>query len=275
MFVETTEDYPDGKPCWVVLSCGQERMVNMLSSLIIRLIGVALILLSAPSFADFVGIYAGVGGWDNSFDGDVVSDVDVDGELGLSGDTANSLYVAFEHPIPIIPNIKVARTTLQDSGTGVISAEFEFEGTPFNISQPVSADLDVDLTDLTLYYEIWDTGFDFDVGVTARNYKGELLIDQVMQDFDEYVPMGYVAGRVGLPFSGLFLGAEANVTTYKGNTASDYSVRLGWETSSFIFPEFGIEAGYREIRLETDEDSLGIALDIGLEGVFVNLVAHF
>jgi outer membrane protein len=247
----------------------------MLRKSIFRLIGVALILQSGPSFGDFIGIYAGIGGWENNFTGDIVSDVNVEDELGFSGDTANSIYVALEHPIPIIPNIKVARTTLQDSGMGTISADFVFEGIPFTISQGVTAEIETDLTDLTLYYEIWDVGFDFDLGLTARNIDGEIKIDQVTQAVDEYLPMAYVAAKFGLPFSGLFLGAEAYGTSYEDNTWTDYSVRLGWETSSFIFPEFGIEAGYRKIELETNEENLGINVDVGIEGVFLNLVAHF
>jgi outer membrane protein len=250
-------------------------MDSMTRILIVRLIGVVFMLLSASSFADFVGVYAGAGVWNNDFTGDVVSDVDIEDELGFGSDDANVVYVAIEHPIPLIPNIKVAQTALQTSGTGTISANFEFEGTPFTISQDVSADLDVDFNDLTLYYEVWDLGFDFDVGLTARNSKGDLQINQTTLSFDEYLPMVYVAGRVGLPFSGLFLGAEANVTNYKESSGGDYSARIGWETSSFIFPEFGIEAGYRKISLETDAEDLGVDLDIGIEGAFLNLVAHF
>jgi outer membrane protein len=242
---------------------------------VVRLIGLALILLSTPSFADFLGIYAGVGGWDSEFTGDVVSDVDVEDELGLSSDISNSFYVAFEHPVPLIPNVRVARTSLQESGMGTVSLGFVFEGVPFSADQDITADLDLTYTDFTLYYEIWDVGFDFDVGLTVRQLDGSMQIDDVIEDIDEYLPAVYVAGRIGLPFSGVFLGAEINGISYSGNTIADYAVKIGWETSSFIFPEFGIEAGYRNIGLETQEEDVGVAVDVGIGGVFVNLVAHF
>jgi len=247
----------------------------MLSRSVVSLIGVVLILLSTPSFADFLGIYAGVGAWNNDFTGDVVSGVDIDDELGISSDTANSLYVAFEHPVPFVPNIKVARASLKDSGNGTISAGFVFEGVSFPLNQNVTADLDLTFTDFTLYYEIWDTGFDFDVGLTARKFSGEMQIDLVKESIDDYLPMVYVAGRVGLPFSGVFLGAEVNALSYSGNTLADYAVKIGWETSSFIFPEFGIEAGYRRFSLNTEEEDVGVDVDIAVGGVFINLVAHF
>jgi|TARA_Y100000310_G_scaffold345766_2_gene469598 outer membrane protein len=225
--------------------------------------------------ADFVGIFAGGGMWNGDFTGDVVSDVDVEDELGISSDSANYLYVALEHPVPLLPNIRVARTSLQDSGSGVVSVDFLFEGSPFTASQNVAADLDLTFTDLTLYYEIWDTGFDFDIGLTARKFSGQMQIEQVKESVDEVLPMVYVAGRVGLPFSGVFLGADANVISYSGSKLADYSVKIGWETSSFIFPEFGIEAGYRKFSLNVDEDDAGVDVDVGVGGAFINLVAHF
>ena len=102
-----------------------------------------------------------------------------------------------------------------------------------------------------------------------------MQINQVKEGIDEYLPMVYVAGRVGLPFSGLFLGADVNAISYSGSTLADYSVKIGWETSSFIFPEFGVEAGYRKFSLDVDENDAGVAVDVGVGGVFVNLVAHF
>lgn len=225
--------------------------------------------------ADFIGVFAGGGVWNSGFTGDVVSDVDVDDELGISSDTANYIYVALEHPLPLIPNIRIARTSLRDSGMGTIAGGFTFEGTAFTASQDVTAELDLTYTDFTLYYEIWDTGFDFDIGLTARKFSGEMKIDQVKQNVDELLPMVYVAGRVGMPFSGFFLGAEFNGASYSGNTVTDYAVKIGWETSSFIFPEFGIEAGYRKFSLNADEEDGGVNVDVGVDGFFVNLVAHF
>ena len=247
----------------------------MLARSVVSVIGVALILLPSTSSADFVGIFAGGGVWNSDFSGDVVTDVDVEDELGISSDSANYLYVAFEHPVPLIPNIRIARTSVQDSGMGTISADFVFEGTTFPVNENVTADLDLTYTDFTLYYEIWDTGFDFDLGLTARKFSGEMQINQVKEGIDEYLPMVYVVGRVGLPFSGLFLGADVNAISYSGSTLADYSVKIGWETSSFIFPEFGVEAGYRKFSLDVDENDAGVAVDVGVGGVFVNLVAHF
>lgn len=247
----------------------------MLAGSVVSLIGLALIVLPTPSMADFVGFFAGAGIWNNDFKGDVVAGVDVDDELGISSNTANYIYVALEHPLPFVPNIRVARTSLRDSGMGTISADFMFEGNAFTGSQNVTAELDLTYTDFTLYYEIWDTGFDFDIGLTARKFSGEMQINQVKVRIDEYLPMVYVAGRVGLPFSGLFLGADINAISYSGNTIADYSVKIGWETSSFVFPEFGIEAGYRKFSLNGDEEDVGVNVDVGVGGAFVNLVAHF
>ncbi len=241
----------------------------------LRLMAICLVMVPTMAMADFVGVFAGGGIWHTDLSGDVVSGVNTESELGLSGDSANYLYVALEHPVPILPNIRLARTSLQDSGQGTITSDFLFEGSAFIIGENVATDLDLTHTDVTLYYEILDTGADFDIGLTARSFNGKLRIDQVSEGIDGYLPMVYVAGRFALPFSGMYLGADVNALSYSSNTLADYSVRVGWETSSWIFPELGLEVGYRKLSLDLDESDADVDLDVSIDGAFINLVAHF
>lgn len=84
---------------------------------------------------DFLGLYLGVGYWGSEFSGDVVDGVSVGNELSVDEDTGLHIYAALEHPIPVIPNTRVARTGIEDSGTGTLSSNFTFEGQNFTAGQ--------------------------------------------------------------------------------------------------------------------------------------------
>ena len=87
--------------------------------------------------------------------------------------------------------------------------------------------------------------------------------------------MLYAHGKFGLPFSGMYLGAEANAISYSGNRVLDYALKVGWETENFILPEFGIEAGYRRFGIEGDEGDIDVGVDVAVDGFFINLTGHF
>ncbi|MCB1646277.1 MAG: TIGR04219 family outer membrane beta-barrel protein, partial [Pseudomonadales bacterium] len=137
-----------------------------------------LLMAAVPSaYADFIGIYAGAGYWNADFSGNVIDGVSVDSDLNIDSDAGNYIYAAFEHPIPFVPNIRLARTGISDTGTGTLNSSFVFNGTTFTVDQTVRTEIDLTHTDLTLYYELIDTGMDVDLGLTARYLQGEVSVD--------------------------------------------------------------------------------------------------
>jgi len=238
-------------------------------------VAIAALILPTIAQADFIGIHVGGGAWNSSFGGDIIADVSLDGDLNIEGDTGTYIYAAFEHPVPLIPNIKLARTTLEDSGTGTLSTNFDFNGTSYVVNETVMTDLDLTHTDLTLYYEVIDTGFDLDLGITARYFGGEVRVNGNREDLDVVLPMLYGRAKIGLPFTGTYIGGEGNIVSYSGNQLSDLEVHLGWETENFIFPEFGIQFGYRRFTLDVSADDADVAVDAQADGAFINLTGHF
>lgn len=236
----------------------------------------ALLSLPVAAHADFMGVFAGGGAWRADFSGDAINgSVNIENELGLSDDLSNYFYFAAEHPIPVLPNVRLERTSVADSGTGTLVANFEFAGQTFGADQAVNAEIDLTSTDVTLYYEIIDIGMDIDVGLTARIFSGDVIVDTATESLSGGIPMLYARGKFGLPFSGVYFGADINTIAYKDNQLTDYSLTLGWEIENFILPEFGIEGGYRAWTLDLDEDDFDVGVDMDLDGFFVNLTAHF
>ena len=132
--------------------------------------------------------------------------------------------------------------------------------------------MDLSHTDLTLYYELIDVGMDLDLGLTARYLEGEVELNNVRESAEVLLPMIYLRGKFNLPFTGTYIGGQVNAASYSGDSILDGDVKVGWQTENFIFPEFGVEAGYRQFSIDADESVL---IDLEMDGVFVNLTAHF
>jgi outer membrane protein len=238
------------------------------------LIAFTCLLASAGASADFVGLYAGAGYWGQDFGGNVISGVSAVNDLGVSGSDGNYLYVALEHPIPPVPNIRVARTMIKDTGTGMLSTNFTYQGQNFTTGQTVSSDIDLTNTDVTLYYEIIDTGVDLDLGITGRFVRGEVAVDSAQHGVSAALPMAYAHARVPMPFN-TYADGNLNFVSYSGNQVSDVGVAVGWQTKSTLLPEIGVEAGYRRVSINVSQSDADVNVDMAIKGAFVNLTVHF
>ena len=81
---------------------------------------------STPARADFLGVYVGAGVWGQDFAGSAVSDVSIEDQLGFADNSGVQAYFRFEHPVPMLPNIRIARGDIEDAGVGVLTSPFEF-----------------------------------------------------------------------------------------------------------------------------------------------------
>src|SRR5690606_16951591 len=117
--------------------------------------------------ADTIGIQAGGGVWQPDIEGSFgITEVITVEELGLKGEDANYFYFALEHPVPVLPNIRITRTDLEAKGSAVLSEDFTFDEIAFPAGTSTNTMLDLSHTDYTLYYEILDNVASADLGVT-------------------------------------------------------------------------------------------------------------
>jgi outer membrane protein len=228
--------------------------------------------ISTAAQADSFGFFVGGGYWDANFSGNVITSVDIESELDIESAGSTYIYAHLEHPLPFIPNLRVARTNIDQSGTGVLTSNFNYEGTGFSAGQSVASSVDLSHTDLTLYYELIDIGMDVDLGITARYLEGEVSINNVRESAEVILPMIYVRGKFNLPFTGTYIGGQVNAASFSGDRIIDGDLKVGWQTENFIFPEFGVEAGYRQFSVDADES---VFIDLEMDGAFVNITAHF
>jgi outer membrane protein len=244
------------------------------------LIGGSALLLPTMAQADTLfGIYAGANAWFTGASGDVnyqnLGLVDVEDQLQVDDETNAFYYVAVEHFVPLIPNIKLQRTDLKLEGSNP-DGEFNFLGIPFDAD--VESTIDLTHNDATLYYELLDNWVSLDLGLTVRMFDGEIsatgesggntVSDTV--DIDLVLPMLYGKARFDLPLSGLSFEVNGNFIGYEDNNLMDMTATLNYE---FAFG-LGVAAGYRSFSAELD-DIDDLDADVVLDGAFAGLSYHF
>jgi outer membrane protein len=242
--------------------------------------------LSTNVQADALGIYLGGQVWDNQASGtfgDGSSLVD----FNLVDEKQNSFFVAFEHPLPLIPNARIASTSLETNGMTTLDTDFDFDDETFLNGADVNADFDVSYVDYTLYYELFDNDLlSFDFGITARDFDGDVTVStqvtvgsstSTISDtiaVTDVVPMLYVATNVGLPLTGLNLYAQGNFLSFDDHTLYDYEVGVSYELVDNMLIDVNVNAGYRAVKLEL-EDLNDLYTNIEFDGVFVGTTIHF
>ena len=235
-------------------------------------------ILTTFSQADFIGGEMNIGYYNHApsgtlqYQGNVI-DVKDTLKWKDEGDMFAKIYI--EHPLPIIPNIKLGYSEFGHTGAGTLNQSFDFGGTTYAANSNVESVFDLKMYDLTLYYEILDNWVNIDVGVNVKYVDGSISIkdDTILSeatDFQVPIPMLYAKARFDVPTTDLSFQVEGNYITYDGHTLYDaeagvrYTLALG----------LGLEAGYKTMKLELDDiDDLSMQSDFS--GAYAKVVWDF
>lgn len=234
--------------------------------------GGALLMSSSFAMADVVGAGASVSYWDSNLSGEAGNKgdlVDLENDLDLSGDGNANLEAYLEHPVPVLPNVRLNYTKIEQSGSGEISTAFDL------VSGDVDSDLDLTQLDITLYYEVLDNWANVDVGLTARDLDGELVVREKIlngevskTDISGVIPMGYLALRADLPFTGVSVGGQLNAISFDGDSISDVNVYGQYEIAVLR-----LQAGYRQMKMDYEDSDN--RLDVTLKGPYASVGVTF
>jgi outer membrane protein len=238
-------------------------------------VGGSLILVAPLSQADIVGLGASVSYWDSDLSGEAASNndvVDVENDLNLDSDSNANASLYLEHPVPLLPNVRLNYTVIEQSGRGELGTS-GFVGIPGSVE--VQSDFDLDQLDLTLYYEVLDNWVNLDLGITARDLSGELIVQEIggglaanETTVDAVIPMGYVAARFDLPLTGVSVGAEGNFISFDGDSVHDFNAYGQYEISLIQ-----LRAGYRQMAIDYEDGNDRLDVEIG--GPFVSAGVSF
>jgi outer membrane protein len=246
-----------------------EETMNFKSLITNICLGTLLVVVPTTSNADTIlGVYVSASSWSPDISGDISdvgSDINIEDQLGITDDTSSLFSFALEHPIPVLPNIKIQKTSLDTTSSSILNTDITFGTETFVSGTSINSLIDLSHTDYILYYELLDNWVSLDLGITVMNFGGDINIQSSAQssavDLDDYIPAGYAKVSFELPLTGMYAGAEGSMLSIGDNSISDYEVFLGWESDFGL----GVEAGYHSFGVDWDDiyDSSG---DINFDG---------
>ena len=229
-----------------------------------------------------LGLYAGAEAWQAKSKGSFAQNSNLQ-NFNFEDEMFTSFYVALEHPVPLIPNIKIKHNELEIMGETMLTSGFQFEDTVFQIGTTASTVADFTHNDLILYYEIFDNDLiSIDLGINAKQFDGTILVEgaeqagkaSVSTEFSGYVPMAYAAAQVGLPFTGLSVFAEGSLLSVGDSKIQDYQVGVAWEFIDNMAVDVAVKVGFRSLVVELD-DLDNLYTDFEVTGPFAGIQFHF
>ena len=228
-----------------------------------------LALLSTTAKADMLGVYGSVDYWNlqgeynETPEGTSLRSAD---SLDLDDKGQAQVSLAFEHPVPLIPNGKIRYTGID------VDTEEQ------NLAGDALYNIDLDSTDFILYYEILDNIVSVDVGVAAKQLDGDVTFNSTVGvdkvEISETAPMLYASAGGKLPFTGLSAKAEVLATNYDDTQITDASAEIKYNFVENLLIDLGAKAGYRILNIELDDQD-GFDTKFDFDGPYIGLEAHF
>ena len=239
-------------------------------------------LASGAAQADtLLGLYIGADGWRTATDGSFANTSQLQ-EFNFADKTQQSYYVALEHPIPLLPNIRLQHNELQSAGITALSADFSFAGESFTVDTELQNQIDLTNNDYVLYYEILDNDLvSLDLGVNAKYINGSVAVAETaangmvaVQDASTFIPMLYGSAIVGLPLTGLELFAQGSFVSYDGSRVYDMQGGIAYALLDNLAVDLRVKLGYRAVNLRLD-DIDDLYANVDFKGVFAGVELHF
>ncbi|GIU01230.1 outer membrane protein [Sulfurovum sp. TSL6] len=241
----------------------------------VKKLALYLLLTLSQMHADTIGGEISLGFFNHQPNGDASykgSATDMEETLGFSEEQDIFLKAYLEHPLPVIPNIKLGYTTLSHEGSSSVD-NFTWGDTTYNGT--IASSLSLDMTDVTLYYEFLDNWAETDAGLTLRYISGDMDVHSVegsnVADFSTWVPMLYGKVRFTLPVTDLSFQLEANAISYWDITAYDYELSARYTLAMGV----GLEAGYKAFHLDSDDLINRFNADMDFSGPYAAVLWDF
>ncbi len=240
------------------------------------------VLLTGTAQADtLLGLYIGADGWRSSAQGSFADNTQLQ-TFGFNDKTQTSYYAALEHPLPLLPNIRLQHNRLAAAGITDINAGFSFAGETFTVDTRVRNQADLTNTDYVLYYELFDNSLlSLDLGINGKYIKGDVAVAEtaangisVRQSVSQIIPMLYTSATVGLPLTGLEVFAQGSLVSYDGSRLYDAQAGVAYALLDNLALDLKLRLGYRAVNMRLD-DIDDLYADLKFSGVFAGIEIHF
>lgn len=229
----------------------------------------------------FLGLYVGADGWQTDTSGSFGNDKPSQA-FNFEPSTQGSFYMALEHPIPLLPNIRLQYNDLKSNGNTNIDQQFDFSGQSFTVNSTVFNELDLSSTDVVLYYELLDNSVvSLDFGVNAKLVEGRAFVREVAaqgrsaeEEVSQWLPMIFASTKIGIPLTGLDVFANGSFVGWSDSRMYDVQAGLGYKVVDNLAINVRLKLGYRAVNLRLD-DLDNLYTNIDFKGVFAGIELHF
>jgi outer membrane protein len=220
----------------------------------------------------------GVGAYGNDPSGTAMykgDKFDIAKDAGLKGKTSMYAWGYVEHPIPLLPNLRVDYSPFSDKATSDV--DFTFDNKTFGAN--ATTELQFDRLGIIAYYELPVPLIDIDVGIGADIIDGYISVaggsQKASTDFSAPLPYLYGQLRFDIPSTTLGLEAALKWIGYDQSSFHDIRAKVDW-----VFLEagldIGIEAGYRNTALVLKGfEGVDVELDFAISGIYGGAFARF
>jgi len=212
--------------------------------------------------------------------------VDLKDDFGWDDEQDIILKAYFEHPVPLFPNVKIAYSSLDHSGKGIVEG-FSWGGI-INLDGEIDTSMDLDMYDLTLYYELLDNAVEVDAGLTLRYINGDISVRTLVNfgpsfmsvsaglpaqstNLGLWIPTLYGKVKFNIPNTDVSLQGEANAVSWQNTSFYDYELSARYTLAMGL----GLEAGYKSLHLDSEDLADGLKIDVDFSGLYALIVWDF
>ncbi|MGL4476227.1 MAG: TIGR04219 family outer membrane beta-barrel protein [Shewanella sp.] len=204
-----------------------------------------------------LGFKVGADYWMADTSGTFANEGAIQPNYNFDSSSQGSLWFAFEHPIPLIPNVLVRENRVKDDYS----------------SAATSGKVDLSNTDYVLYYELLDNDLvSLDVGGAYKLMHGSYRTTLSNTDIDSGIVMAYANAMVGIPGLGLFGFADV-MAGLNETSVHDVQLGLGWKFDGALL-DTSVRVGYRQFNFDANNFS-GANSDLKFDGVFAGVELDF
>lgn len=227
-----------------------------------------------------LGLYIGADAWRTSTEGGFANSDQLQ-KFNFADKTQGSYYIAFEHPIPVLPNARIQHTPLTANGSTRLASNLSLNNITFFQGAEINNQVDLTSTDYILYYELFDNSLiSLDLGINAKYIKGDVYIKDAIagitasESVSKVLPTAYVAAIIGLPLTGLELFANGSYMSYSDNRAYDLQAGIAYALVDNVAIDLRLKAGYRAVNIKLDNVA-NLYADLDVKGAFLGVELHF
>lgn len=219
---------------------------------------------------------------------DITDRIDLKNDARFGDKTQPWAKFKLEHPIPVIPNIKLAYMPMKFDGSGNVTRTIKWGDYKYDLNAGFNLSVKLDRVDTTLYYNLpfiktaTAGKLDIEFGLNVRTIMFEGKLSGTERDTGRSisesasitlpVPMGHLAAEIR-PINLVSLIGELNYIGYKNNAYYDYvaGLRLNPPMRTPLKPF--AEVGYRHEKLKIDEE--GVKTDLKVKGLYALVGVRF